>query len=49
MLLDTIFSRTRKGAAAMNDKSVPLSPGFRNILSMINGKRNGRALLEAMP
>lgn len=33
----------------MSDKSVPLSPGFRNILSMINGKRNGRALLEALP
>ena len=49
MLLDTIFSRTRKGAAAMNDKSVPLSPGFRNILSIIDGKRNGAALLKAMP
>ena len=49
MLLDTIFSRTRKGAAAMNDKSVPLSPGFRSILSIIDGKRNGGALLKAMP
>ena len=49
MLLDTVFSRTRQGVAALNDKAVPLSPGFRHILSMIDGKRNGKALLDAMP
>lgn len=49
MLLDTVLTRTRKGAVAMNDQTVPLSGGFRKFLSLIDGKRTGRALLEAMP
>ena len=49
MLLDTIFTRTRKGAVALNDQTVPLSGGFRKFLSLIDGKRTGRAVLEQMP
>jgi twitching motility two-component system response regulator PilH len=49
MLLDTVLTRTRKGAVALNDQSVPLSGGFRKFLSLVDGKRTGRALLEQMP
>ena len=33
----------------MADNSIPLSPGFRNILALINGKRSMDALLDALP
>lgn len=49
MLLDTIFTRTRKGAVAMADQTVPMSGGFRRVLELVNGKNDGAALLAAMP
>ena len=48
MPLDTIFIRTRKGGAAMADESVPMSGGFRRLLGLINGKRDGTALLAEL-
>ena len=49
MLLDTVLTRTRQGAVALNDQAIPLSGGFRKFLSLVDGKRTGRALIEAMP
>ncbi len=49
MLLDTVLTRTRQGAVALNDQNFPLSGGFRKFLSLVDGKRTGRALLEQMP
>ncbi len=49
MLLDTIFERTRSGMLALSGNQPPLSGGFRQMLSLIDGKRSGRDLLEGMP
>ena len=49
MLLDTIFCRTRKGALALVEHGVALSPGFRRFLKLVNGSRSGRDLLALMP
>lgn len=49
MLLDTVFTRTRQGAVAMADQTVPMSGGFRRLLALVNGKNDGKALLAALP
>jgi CheY-like chemotaxis protein len=48
MLLDTVFVRTRSGALALTGGDVPLSGGFRQLLRLIDGKRDGRTLMKAM-
>ncbi len=49
MLLETIFCRTRKGALALVEPGVALSPGFRQFLKLVNGSRSGGDLLASMP
>lgn len=48
MLQDVIFTRTRTGILALKDPSFVLSAGFRQLLSLIDGRRTGSALLETM-
>lgn len=49
MSAPTLFTRTRKGGAAMSDESVPMSAGFRRLLGLINGKRDSAALHAELP
>ena len=49
MSAPTVFTRTRKGGAAMSDESVPMSAGFRRLLGLFNGKRDSAALLTELP
>ena len=49
MPLDTVFVRTRNGALALTGDQIPLSGGFRQMLRLIDGKRDGKAVLEGMP
>ena len=49
MPLDTVFVRTRNGALALTGDQIPLSGGFRQILRLIDGKRDGNAVLQGMP
>lgn len=49
MPLDTVFVRTRNGALALTGEQIPLSGGFRQMLRLIDGKRDGSALLQGMP
>jgi CheY-like chemotaxis protein len=48
MLTDTVFVRTRNGALALTGSDVPLSGGFRQLLRLIDGKRNGGEVLRTM-
>jgi hypothetical protein len=48
MLSDTVFVRTRNGALALTGSDVPLSGGFRQLLRLIDGKRNGGEVLRTM-
>ena len=49
MPLETVFVRTRNGALALTGDQIPLSGGFRQMLRLIDGKRDGNAVLAGMP
>ena len=49
MMQDVIFARTRTGTLALNNASFVLSAGFRQLLSLIDGKRKGSVLMEGLP